>query len=63
MLVPYSGSYDPAYPARLADRIVELVPRQAELRAGAGTRAIAVDRYEYRALGERLSGFLQALPQ
>jgi Glycosyl transferases group 1 len=58
MLLPYEGSYDARHPARLAERLAALVPRQPELRRGAGTRKIAVERYSYPALSERLAAFL-----
>lgn len=61
MLLPYQGAYDPGYSVRLAARLAELVPRRFELRRGAGTRAIAVERYSYPALARRLSVFLEDL--
>jgi glycosyltransferase involved in cell wall biosynthesis len=59
MLLPYHGSYDPDHPRRLAERLVALVPRRAELRHGGGTRRIAVERYSYPALADSLGGFLR----
>lgn len=59
MLLPYEGSHDPLHPARLAERLRELVPRQPELRRGAGTRSIALERYSYPVLAGRLARFLQ----
>jgi glycosyltransferase involved in cell wall biosynthesis len=47
MLLPYVGSHDPDHPRRLAERLAGLVPRQKELRKGAGTRQIALQRYSY----------------
>jgi glycosyltransferase involved in cell wall biosynthesis len=61
MLLPFHGHSDREHPARLADRIRTLVPRRQDLRAGAGTRAIAVDRYDYDLLADRLKGFLCSL--
>jgi hypothetical protein len=59
MLLAYDGSYDEHHAARLAARLAALVPRQAELRRGAGTRRIAIERYSYPALAERLAAFLE----
>jgi glycosyltransferase involved in cell wall biosynthesis len=58
MLLPYSGSDDPEHSPRLARRVRELVSRRSELRAGAGTRRIAVEHYSYPVLGRRLAAFL-----
>jgi hypothetical protein len=58
MLLPYEGSYDPGHVVRLAERLAALVPRQGELRHGAGTRRIALERYSYPALARSLSAFL-----
>jgi glycosyltransferase involved in cell wall biosynthesis len=58
MLLPYHGSYDKHHAARVAARLATLVPRQAELRRGAGTRRIAIERYSYPALVEKLAAFL-----
>jgi glycosyltransferase involved in cell wall biosynthesis len=59
MLLPYAGSHDPDHSARLAERLLALAPRQKELRAGAGTREIALAHYGYPALAERLRTFLR----
>jgi glycosyltransferase involved in cell wall biosynthesis len=59
MLLPYEGSYDPAHPQRLAERLRHLIPRRAELRRGAGTRRIATERYAYPILADRLRGLLE----
>lgn len=59
MLLPYEGSLDPLHPARLAERLRELVPRQPELRRGAGTRSIALERYAYPVLAQRLAALMQ----
>jgi glycosyltransferase involved in cell wall biosynthesis len=58
MLLPYHGSYDEHHAARLAARLAALAPRQAQLRRGAGTRKIALERYSYPALAKRLGAFL-----
>ncbi len=58
MLIPYSGSWDPVYPRRLAERLAALAPRRSELRVGAGTRPIAAALYAYPVLAERLAAFL-----
>jgi glycosyltransferase involved in cell wall biosynthesis len=58
MLLPYEGSYDSGHVVRLAERLAALVPRQGELRRGAGTRRIALERYSYPALARSLSSFL-----
>jgi glycosyltransferase involved in cell wall biosynthesis len=59
MLLPYDGSYDPDHPRRLAERLTALVPRRAELREGGGTRAIALERYDYPTLARTLGSFLR----
>jgi glycosyltransferase involved in cell wall biosynthesis len=60
MRIPYAGSWDPAYPERLAARLDALVPRHEELRRGVGTRELAA-RYAYPVLGRRLADFLAEL--
>lgn len=62
MLMPFEGVRDANHPRRLATRLTELLPRQAWLRAGVGTRSIALERYSYAALAQTLSGVLQRLP-
>jgi glycosyltransferase involved in cell wall biosynthesis len=59
MLLPYEGSYDPDYPRRLAERLAALVPRRAELRESGGTRAIALEHYDYPTLARTLGSFLR----
>lgn len=59
MLLPYEGQKDPGHPARLARRLTELLPHQAELRRGVGTRSIAERRYAYPVLAKRLAKFLE----
>ncbi|HEX2112352.1 MAG TPA: glycosyltransferase [Gaiellaceae bacterium] len=59
MLLPYEGQADRNHPARLARRVAELLPRRAELRRGAGTRAIAVERYAYPLLALRLAALVR----
>lgn len=59
MLLPYAGSHDPSHPERVAGRLAALLPRQADLRRGAGTRPIALQRYSYPVLAERLGEFLR----
>lgn len=63
MLVPYEGSYDERHAVRLAERLAELVPRRAELRRGGGTRRIALERYSYPALAQRLAALLHEVAQ
>jgi glycosyltransferase involved in cell wall biosynthesis len=63
MLLPYRGSYDVGHPARLAERLAALVPRQAELRRGAGTRKLALEHYSYPVLAQRLAEFLRGVVQ
>ncbi len=58
MLLPYEGTVDHDHPSRLARRLAELVPRRDELRAGGGTRPLALERYDYDVLAERLASFL-----
>jgi glycosyltransferase involved in cell wall biosynthesis len=58
MLLPYEGQRDDQHPARLAQRLTQLAARQPELRRGVGTRAIALERYAYSVLADRLSSFL-----
>lgn len=59
MLLPYRGSRDDLHPARLARRLADLLPRRAELRRGAGTRPLALERYSYPVLSARLDAFLR----
>ncbi|HSH62147.1 MAG TPA: glycosyltransferase [Acidimicrobiales bacterium] len=61
MLCPYQGSHDVTHPERLARRLAALVPRRAELSAGAGTRSIACARYAYPMLADRLVSFFREL--
>jgi glycosyltransferase involved in cell wall biosynthesis len=63
MLLPYAGSHDPDHPMRLAERLARLVPRQKELREGAGTRQIALEHYSYPMLAKRLADFLRETVQ
>jgi glycosyltransferase involved in cell wall biosynthesis len=63
MLLPYQGSYDEGHPARLAERLAALVPKQPELRRGAGTRKIALEHYSYPVLTRRLTEFLRGVVQ
>jgi hypothetical protein len=59
MLLPYLGSHDPSHPERVAGRLAELLSRQEDLRRGAGTRPIALQRYSYPVLAGRLGEFLR----
>jgi glycosyltransferase involved in cell wall biosynthesis len=59
MLLSYEGRRDASYPHRLATRLRELAPRREELRRGAGTRRLAVERYGYEMLAHRLVDFLE----
>ncbi len=45
---------------QLRGRIDALTARQGRLRAGAGTRALAIEHFSYPALGRRLAAFLAA---
>lgn len=61
MLVPYHGSYDPAYPRRLAERIAAVVPARAELRRSGKTRHIAAECFSYDVIADKISAFLAQL--
>jgi glycosyltransferase involved in cell wall biosynthesis len=61
MLLPYAGAFDAEHPKRLAERLASLVTCRAELRAGAGTRAIALARYDYDMLAARLAELIEAV--
>lgn len=54
MLVPYNGASDPEYPARLVERIRELVPHPERLRQPASSVAIARQHFDYNDLAARV---------
>lgn len=60
MLVPYQGTVDREYPARLADRVRHLVAHPAALHAGATGVALAKRRFDYDMLARRLEAVLDA---
>lgn len=59
MRVPYQGVVDPAYPARLAERVEGLLARPERLRVGASLVALAREHFEYPALAGRVRGVLE----
>jgi len=60
MLVPYDGTVDRAYPARLADRVRRLLARPATLRAGARGVALAREHFDYDVLAPRVEAVIEA---
>jgi len=61
MLVPYEGTVDRGYPARLAARVRDLVLNRERLAAGAGGVAIARAHFDYDLLSARVEGVLDHL--
>jgi glycosyltransferase involved in cell wall biosynthesis len=58
MLVPYEGTVDRGYPARLAERVRALARDRSRLELGAGGVAIARTHFDYDMLAARVSGVL-----
>ena len=58
MLVPYKGTVDRAYPARLADRVRAIAGDRSRLALGAGGAAIAREHFDYEMLAGRVSQVL-----
>ena len=58
MLISYEGSFDPAYPRRLAGRIARALPRASQIRKSGGTVNIAVAQFDYAMLANRWEAFL-----
>ena len=57
--VPYHGLVDPAYPARLADRVRALLANPGlAADAAAGNRAVARERFDYDMLAARVGDVL-----
>jgi glycosyltransferase involved in cell wall biosynthesis len=61
MLVPYSTSFDPGHPGRLAQRLAELSDRRSELHQGAGTRPLALRHFAYQRVAMRIRDFLDTI--
>jgi glycosyltransferase involved in cell wall biosynthesis len=59
MLVPYDGVKDPAYPARLAARVRDLVAAPGRLDAGLTNVVIARSLFDYDVLAPRLEAVLR----
>jgi len=63
MLVPYHGTKDPEYPARLAARVSELIDEPELLRQPVTSTAIAKANFDYDLLAERMATAIrQVLP-
>lgn len=60
MLLPYSGEFDPAYPARLAERIAEIRNSGQWESAAADNRHIAAEHFDYALLGRRFQEILRS---
>lgn len=54
MLVTYEGVKDEDYPRRLAERIREIVRARSKLQTGSTRRALALERFDYRVLAEKV---------
>src|SRR5205814_9698643 len=65
MLVPYDGTVDRGYPARLAERIRELIGDRVRLRLGTAGVAIARNHFDYDRLATRVESVLDrtSVPQ
>jgi glycosyltransferase involved in cell wall biosynthesis len=61
MLVEYHGTVDRDYPARLAERIREIVRDRGRLSAGAGNVEIARTIFDYDVLAERVADVLESV--
>jgi glycosyltransferase involved in cell wall biosynthesis len=61
MRVPFEGTKDVAYPARLAERIRALLADRSRLAFAAGGPAIARERFDYSVLAARARAILDAL--
>src|SRR5581483_1424566 len=61
MLVDYHGSFDPAYPERLAGRVRELLDDPARLGAARDTPRIAAEYFDYDRLAERVAAVINRL--
>lgn len=60
MLVEFHGSVDPDYPARLADRVTELVACVTDFSHRSDCVAIAREHFEYDRLADRLADVLRS---
>jgi glycosyltransferase involved in cell wall biosynthesis len=58
MLLDHHGQVDPAYPARLAGRLRQLVADRSLLAHGLDNVRLARERFDYDALAPRLAGLL-----
>ncbi|GEM_PF-147722 len=58
MLVAYEGVKDADYPRRLAERIREIVRARSKLQTGAAHRALALERFDYRVLAEKVKALV-----
>ena len=59
MLIPFEGSWDPSYPSRLADRVIDWLQSGRSPRVH--TRRIAATEFDYQVLGDRLCDVLEAV--
>lgn len=61
MLVEFGGSVDPDYPARLAERVAELVARGTDFAHRSECVALARDHFDYDVLAGRVAGVLRGV--
>jgi len=59
MLVPYDGVQDPAYPARLAERVKAILSDRQKLANGIRNVALAKEYFEYSKLALRLGDVIE----
>jgi hypothetical protein len=59
MLVQYNGTVDRDYPARLAERVRDLVANRDRLAAGGGGPALARQHFDYDRLIPRVEDVLE----
>jgi hypothetical protein len=59
MRVPYAGSFDPAYPQRLAERVRGILQNRGQLDRQADQMRIARERFDYDMLSCRLADLIR----
>lgn len=59
MLLPGRTSFDEAHHRRLAERLTSLCARRHELRAGAGTRRLALAHFDYAHIAREVDRFVR----
>jgi glycosyltransferase involved in cell wall biosynthesis len=58
MLVDFTGERDPEYPAKIAERVCEILKKPSMLQMGGGNIDIARARFDYRLLAARLGDII-----